>query len=43
LNPEPVVQRLLDACNARDLDRFVAQYSDDVQLFSSPVDLLRGV
>jgi len=36
LNPEPVVQRQLDAYNARDLDRFVAQYSDDVQLFRPP-------
>ena len=39
LNPEPVVQRQLDAYNARDLDRFVAQYSDDVQLFRPPEPL----
>jgi hypothetical protein len=39
LNPEPVVQRQLDAYNAHDLDRFVAQYSDDVQLFRPPAPL----
>jgi hypothetical protein len=39
LNPEPVVQRQLDAYNARDLDRFVAQYSDDVQMFRPPESL----
>jgi hypothetical protein len=30
------VQRQLDAYNARDLERFVAEYSDDVQVFSHP-------
>ena len=39
MNPEPVVQRQLDAYNAHDLARFVAQYSDDVQLFRPPEPL----
>jgi hypothetical protein len=39
LNPVLPVQRQLDAYNARDLDRFVAQYSDDVQLFRPPESL----
>ena len=39
MNPELPVQRQLDAYNARDLDRFVAQYSDDVQLFRPPEPL----
>jgi ketosteroid isomerase-like protein len=30
MNPEAVVQRQLDAYNARDLARFVACYADDV-------------
>ena len=33
MNPESVVQRQLDAYNDRDLDRFMACYSDEVQLF----------
>lgn len=36
MNPELVVQRQLDAYNARDLARFVACYADDVQLFRPP-------
>jgi hypothetical protein len=39
LNPDLPVQRQLDAYNARDLDRFVAQYSDDVQMFRPPESL----
>ena len=31
-----VVQRQLEAYNARDLDAFVAQYADDVELFRPP-------
>ena len=39
MNPELPVQRQLDAYNARDLERFVAQYSDDVLLFRPPEPL----
>ena len=35
-NPEVPVQRQLDAYNARDLDRFLAEYTDDVQVFRPP-------
>jgi hypothetical protein len=34
--PEAVVQRQVDAYNARDLARFIAEYSDDVQIFRLP-------
>lgn len=36
MNPADPVQRQLDAYNARDLERFVAEYSDDVQVFRPP-------
>jgi hypothetical protein len=36
LNPVDPVQRQLDAYNAHDLDRFVAQYTDDVRVFRPP-------
>ena len=36
MNPADPVQRQLDAYNARDLERFVAEYSDDVQVFMPP-------
>ena len=36
MNPADPVQRQLEAYNARDLDRFVAQYADDVQVFVAP-------
>lgn len=36
MTPELVVQRQLDAYNARDLQAFVAQYRDDVQVFRLP-------
>lgn len=36
LDPVTPVQRQLEAYNAHDLDRFVAQYSDDVQVFRPP-------
>jgi hypothetical protein len=34
--PEDPVQRQLEAYNARDLERFVAEYTDDVQVFRPP-------
>ena len=34
--PEESVQRQLDAYNARDLERFLAEYTDDVQVFRPP-------
>ena len=34
--PEQPVQRQLDAYNARDLDRFLAEYCEDVQVFRPP-------
>ncbi|CAN5383640.1 nuclear transport factor 2 family protein [soil metagenome] len=36
MSPVDTVQRQLDAYNALDLDRFVAQYTDDVQVFQPP-------
>lgn len=36
MNPADPVQRQLDAYNAHDLERFVAEYSDDVQVFRPP-------
>jgi len=36
MNPADPVQRQLEAYNARDLARFVAEYSDDVQVFRPP-------
>ncbi len=36
MNPELPVQRQLDAYNARDLERFMAQYASDVQIFRPP-------
>ena len=36
MNPELPVQRQLDAYNAHDLERFVACYADEVQLFRPP-------
>ena len=34
--PEDLVQRQLEAYNARDLERFVAEYSEDVEVFRPP-------
>lgn len=34
--PEDPVQRQLDAYNDRDLERFVAEYTDDVKVFRPP-------
>lgn len=36
MNPAAPVQRQLEAYNARDLERFLAEYSDDVQIFRPP-------
>jgi hypothetical protein len=36
VNPETAVQHQLDAYNARDLERFLAVYADDVQVFRPP-------
>jgi hypothetical protein len=36
MNPTDPVQRQLDAYNARDLERFIAEYTDDVQVFRPP-------
>ncbi len=34
--PEDPVQRQLDAYNAHDLERFVAEYHDDIRVFRPP-------
>jgi hypothetical protein len=36
MDPVAVVQRQLEAYNARDLARFLAEYSDDVEVFRLP-------
>jgi hypothetical protein len=36
VNPELPVQRQVAAYNAHDLEHFVAQYADDVQVFRPP-------
>jgi hypothetical protein len=36
IRPEDAVQRQLEAYNARDLERFVAEYAEDVQVFRPP-------
>ena len=36
MNAAEVVQRQLEAYNARDLDRFIATYSDQVRIFRMP-------
>jgi hypothetical protein len=38
--PESVVQRQLDAYNARDIDALMATYSDDAQQFEYPATIL---
>jgi hypothetical protein len=39
LSPQTVVQRQLEAYNARDLARFLAEYSEDIQVFRLPAAL----
>ncbi len=39
-DPEAVVQRQLDAYNARDIDALMATYADDVQVFEHPATML---
>jgi hypothetical protein len=39
-DPAAVVQRQLDAFNARDLDALLATYADDAQMFEHPSKLL---
>ena len=36
MNPADVAQRQLDAYNARDIDRFVAEFSETVQVYRLP-------
>jgi hypothetical protein len=36
MEPEAVVQRQLEAYNARDLERFLSQYSEDVRAYRPP-------
>lgn len=36
MSPAVIVQRQLDAYNAKDMDRFLAQYEDQAQLFKPP-------
>jgi len=36
LDPVAVVQRQLDAYNARDLPRFLAEYSEDIRVYRLP-------
>jgi hypothetical protein len=35
-SPEDPVQRQLDAYNARDLERFLAEYNDDIKVYRPP-------
>jgi len=39
-DPEAVVQRQLDAFNARDLDGLLAAYAEDAEMFEHPSKLL---
>jgi hypothetical protein len=39
-NAALIVQKQLDAYNARDIDTFMAMWSDDAQLFAHPATLL---
>jgi len=36
MNPADPVQRQLEAYNAHDLERFVAEYTDDIQVYRPP-------
>lgn len=42
LSSEAVVQRQLEAYNARDIDALLAIYADDAQMFEHPAKLLAG-
>lgn len=39
-SPETIVQRQLDAFNARDVDALLAVYAEDAELFEHPAKLL---
>ena len=41
MTPANLIQRQLDACNARDIDAFCACYAPDVQVFLLPDHTLR--
>jgi hypothetical protein len=40
MKPEILIQQQLEAYNARDLEGFVATYSEDVELFNFPNSLI---
>jgi len=37
MNPETIVQRRLDAYNARDIGAFLAMYSENIRVFRPPI------
>jgi hypothetical protein len=39
LSPQAAVQRQLDAYNARNLKRFLAEYSEDIRVFRPPAEM----
>jgi hypothetical protein len=41
-DPAAVVQRQLEAFNARDIDALLAAYAEDAQMFEHPAKLLAG-
>ena len=36
MTPEAVIQRQFEAANAHDIDRFIAEFADDAQIFTLP-------
>ena len=36
MTPEAVVQRQFEAANAHDIERFIAEFADDAQIFTPP-------
>ncbi len=40
MSPQAVVQRQLEAYNARDIDALMETYADDVQVYEHPATLL---